>query len=130
MNKREFGKRAEKLACYYIKNHGGVILSTNYFFPGGEIDIIYKDAEKIVFAEVKCRSNEKYGTAFGAVTIEKQRKISRGCDFFLYQNNLNEFTPIRFDVIGVTISEDDRAFKVDMIKDAFSYQQKHKRRLW
>lgn len=87
MNKHEFGMRGEDIACKYIESHGGRILERNYRFKGGEIDVIYRDGNYIVFGEIKYRSGSTFGIAEEAVDYKKQRTISRGCDFYALATN-------------------------------------------
>jgi len=56
MNKRDTGNSYEDLACDYLTDQGCRIIKRNFSCRGGEIDIIYKDKEYLVFAEVKYRS--------------------------------------------------------------------------
>lgn len=128
MNKHEFGMQGEEIACRFIESHGGKILDRNFRFKGGEIDVIYKDGDYIVFGEIKYRSSSAFGMAEEAVGYKKQRTISRGCDFYLLKNNLDEFTPVRFDVIALNIDEGQNTVKVHYVKNAFDYIPVRKRR--
>lgn len=128
LNKHEFGMQGEDIACRFIESHGGRILERNFRFKGGEIDVIYKDGNYIVFGEIKYRSSSTFGMAEEAVGYRKQRTISRGCDFYVLQKNLDQFTPIRFDVIALNIDEGQNRVKVHYIKNAFDYIPNSKKR--
>lgn len=121
MNKHEFGMRGEDIACKYIESHGGRILERNYRFKGGEIDVIYRDGNYIVFGEIKYRSGSTFGIAEEAVDYKKQRTISRGCDFYCLRHKLDESTPVRFDVIGLNIDEGQNSVRIHYVKNAFEY---------
>ncbi len=128
MNKHEFGMQGEDIACKFIESHGGRIIERNFRFKGGEIDVIYKDGDYIVFGEIKYRSSSTFGKAEEAVGYRKQRTISRGCDVYLVKNQLDEFTKVRFDVIALNIDEGQNTVKVHYVKNAFDYIPIKKRR--
>jgi putative endonuclease len=120
--------QGEDIACKFIESHGGRIIERNFRFKGGEIDVIYKDGDYIVFGEIKYRSSSTFGMAEEAVGYRKQRTISRGCDFYLVKNHLDEFTKVRFDVIALNIDEGQNTVKVHYVKNAFDYIPIKKRR--
>ena len=72
-NKRQIGTEKEKLAGAYLEQNGYEIIEYNFRCKQGEIDIVAKDGEYLVFCEVKYRSNIKKGTPFEAVDYKKQR---------------------------------------------------------
>lgn len=116
MNNRETGKNKEKLAEEYLKKQGYFIISKNYRVRQGEIDIVAREREQIIFVEVKYRSKASCGNPLEAVGIKKQKQISRVALFYLYQNKISiDNTPIRFDVIGILGDE------IVHIKNAFDY---------
>ena len=121
MNTHALGVQGEDMACRWIVMHGGVVLERNFRFRGGEIDIIAKDDDYICFVEVKYRTGMDYGDAADAVDIRKQKKLSRGCDFYLLKHSLGEFTPVRFDVITLDPDMDRKMAKVKWYKNAFDY---------
>lgn len=112
-NKRSLGTEKEILAIEYIQNRGAILLTKNFYFHGGEIDLIIKDGEYICFIEVKYRKSKEYGLPEEAVTISKQKKIIQGAKLYLYRNKFPSDTPCRFDVISVFREE------ITWIKDAF-----------
>jgi putative endonuclease len=101
MNKRNTGNSYEDLACEYLEGAGCRLIKRNFSCRSGEIDIIFKDKDYLVFAEVKYRSSEDYGRAEEAVNYTKQKKICRVSDFYRYINKIGEYDPVRFDVIAV-----------------------------
>src|ERR1051325_6924403 len=73
------GARGEKLACRYLRRNGYKILFRNFRgHSGGEIDIVCRDRDTLVFVEVKTRTREDFGRPLEAVKRQKQRQISRG----------------------------------------------------
>ena len=113
-NKRSLGIEKEELAISYLTKQNVSILAKNFYFRGGEIDLIAKDGEYVCFIEVKYRKNNEFGSPEEAVTFSKQKKIIQGARVFLYQNRYSTDTPCRFDVISVLGEE------ITWIKDAFT----------
>lgn len=100
MNKRAVGSRYEELAAAYLLRKGYLILEHNFRCRLGEIDIIAKDDEYIVFIEVKYRKTKKFGYPREAVTYLKQQHIIRTAQYFLTVKVGYEL-PCRFDVIEI-----------------------------
>ncbi len=113
-DKRAIGTEYEERARVYLKEQGYQILDSNFYCKEGEIDIIAKDGEVLVFVEVKYRGDLQKGHPFEAVTITKQRKISKCARYYLYRHHLQEM-PCRFDVVGI-LGE-----KILLQKNAFDY---------
>lgn len=113
-NKRQIGTEKEKLAGAYLEKNGYEIIEYNFRCRQGEIDIIAKDGEYLVFCEVKYRSGCKSGTPLEAVDYKKQRAISRCALFYIMKKKFNDM-PCRFDVVGITDTE------IQLIKNAFDY---------
>ena len=111
------GQTGEDLAVCYLKNQGYTIVERNYRMRMGEIDIIARDGESLVFVEVKTRRSSRFGSPFEAVDFRKQQQISRVALAFMTQHRCGE-VPVRFDVIGVHLEESPR---VELIKNAFEY---------
>jgi len=112
---RQIGKAAEQDAYDYLIQQGLRPVEKNYSCKLGEIDLIMKDRETLVFIEVRYRTREEYGDALASVTLSKQRKIIRTAQYYLQQENLYDQIACRFDVITpVTATQ-----KFHWIKDAF-----------
>ena len=107
MNTRAVGAAYEDLACRQLEKAGMEILARNYRVRAGEIDIIARDKEELVFAEVKYRKNRLYGGAEYAISEAKKQKIRKVAQWFMAQNHLlPDETFCRFD--AVLIDENDR----------------------
>ena len=102
MNTRRFGIIGEKIAQGYLINSGYEILKTNFYTKMGEIDIIAKKDKYIVFAEVKTRTNLKFGTPAMSVNSKKKKHIKSVAKLFLYLHKLYE-QDVRFDIIEIFI---------------------------
>ena len=103
MNKRKFGIIGEKIAENFLKQNGYIVLKNNFYTKKGEIDLIAKKNNCIIFIEVKTRSNYKYGTPAMAVNDIKKQHIKSAANIFLYINKFDKYE-IRFDVIEVLIN--------------------------
>ena len=96
-------KIGETLAAQHLKARGCEILAQNYRVRRGEIDLIAREGEFIVFVEVKTRRSLRFGLPQAAVTLQKQRQISRVALAYLQAQNLLD-APCRFDVIAIHLS--------------------------
>lgn len=114
MNNIEKGKYGEKLALRHLKLKGYSILEENYTNKIGEIDIICRSEDILIFAEVKSRSNLKYGYPREAVDQKKQRKIRRVSSLYLLEKNLKNIQ-FRYDVLEVDLNTE----KVNHIENGF-----------
>lgn len=94
------GKKGEALVFAYLKKIGYKILKKNYKNIIGEIDIIAKDKDYIVFVEVKTRTSRAFGDPLEAIDETKQLKIRQVATMYLKQNRMLE-TNCRFDAISV-----------------------------
>lgn len=108
------GAEGEILATKYLKKHKYKILGAGYSGPYGEIDIIAKKNEFVIFVEVKARKNADFGRPCESVTYSKQQKIIKTALQWLNKNNC-DLQP-RFDVIEVytdtkEINHIDNAFE-------------------
>lgn len=101
MNKREIGSAYEQKAVNYLKSHGYSIVWQNYFCRYGEIDIIAKEADILVFVEVKYRKNSKAGLGESAVNKNKQIHIMRSAQNYLIEKYKTDEIACRFDVIAI-----------------------------
>lgn len=93
------GRLGEDAAAEFLKSKRYKILKCNYKNKMGEIDIIARKGEDLIFVEVKTRSSEKFGTPAEAVTYYKKQRIVNAAKWYIMENptSLN----IRFDIIEV-----------------------------
>lgn len=110
------GKEGEDLAVNYLKRAGFRIVERNFRCRFGEIDIIAKDGETLVFLEVKTRTSASYGDPEAAVDQAKQKKISLVSLHYLQSRNIADI-PVRYDVVAVERSS--AGDQIRLIKDAF-----------
>ncbi|UCF90085.1 MAG: YraN family protein [Desulfobacterales bacterium] len=114
--KQKFGEEGESLAAKALRKKGYKILEQNYRTKLGEIDIIAKEKDTIVFIEVKARKSLHYGSPKWAVTPKKQRKISMVALYYLKSTQQSQ-AKARFDVVSIGPSPENSA--IEIIKNAF-----------
>ena len=112
-SRRAVGAHYEEEAARYLEQQGCQILERNFFSRYGEIDLIAKDKDTLVFVEVKYRSDASFGDPSEAVTAKKQERIRKTARYYLWARQLSEDTPCRFDVAAVLGSQ------IRLIKHAF-----------
>jgi len=118
---QQFGRQSELLAAKFLVKQGYKILASNYSTPAGEIDIIAKEKDVIVFVEVKARRSDRYGSPERAITKTKQRKISMAALHYLKDRHLVN-VKARFDVIAIRMYKADnvkRDLEITILKNAF-----------
>ncbi|MFI3209103.1 MAG: YraN family protein [Eubacteriales bacterium] len=117
-NNREVGTKYEQLVGGYLEEKGYQILTYNYRCKIGEIDIVAKDKEQLVFIEVKYRKNLSMGSPLAAVTHKKQQTISKCAKFYMMCNNCYDMS-VRFDVVGIVGQGDN--MEMNHLVNAFDY---------
>ncbi len=98
MTNREKGYFYEEKATELLKNKGYILLEKNYYSKKGEIDLIAKKKDLIIFVEVKYRSTNNYGTAFEAVGKWKLKRIYKTAQKYIRDMNYGDVN-YRFDLI-------------------------------
>ncbi|MDM8550468.1 YraN family protein [Desulfobacterales bacterium HSG2] len=122
---QQFGKKSESAAVRHLVKNGYSILEQNYHTKQGEIDIIAKDGDTIVFVEVKARRSDRFGSPKWAITSKKQKKISMLALYYLKATN-QSYAKARFDVVAISvrkpemIPEENRdTARIEIVKNAF-----------
>lgn len=88
MNKREQGAVFENYAAEFLKSKGYVLLAQNYFSKYGEIDLIMKKENRIIFVEVKQRTTDIFGSGEYAIDFRKKRKMYFTAQKFLLEKDI------------------------------------------
>jgi putative endonuclease len=115
MDNISFGKQGENLAAEYLLEEGYEILERNWRFKHIEVDIIARDRDVLVIAEVKTRTGNTYGEPYTAVDIRKQRALIFAAERYIFSQNLD--LDVRFDIVSIII--DHNRTVVEHIKEAF-----------
>jgi putative endonuclease len=97
MNSRESGIAAEELAARFLAGRGLAIILRNYRCRLGEIDLIARDGDTLVFVEVRLRQSARFGGALASITAIKQRKLVAAAG--LYLSRLRHTPRCRFDAV-------------------------------
>ena len=95
-----YGKKGEDMAVKYLKKQKYKILERNFSCKFGEIDIIAKDKDTIVFVEVKLKNSADFGLPRERITPTKLKKIKTTANLYLSMHNLVGF-PARFDAVEI-----------------------------
>lgn len=112
MNKREFGKVGENIACEYLIKNGYEILERNkHFSKLCEIDIIAKYKDRVIFVEVKTRKTNAFGSPLEAITKTKYNNIKTGIFSYLSENKVKKY---QIDVIAITF---EPKIKIEHLKN-------------
>lgn len=109
------GAAAEDLALRYLEARGLTLVTRNFHCRTGEIDLIMRDGEYLVFVEVRSRRHARYGAPAESVTRTKQQKLLRAAAFYLQRQRLN--LPCRFDVVAILQPGGEPS--MEWIRDAF-----------
>ncbi len=107
------GAQAEQVAAQFLQRHGLTLVQTNYRCRFGEIDLILREKETLVFAEVRLRSRGDFGGAAASIDARKQQRLVLTAQHYLA--SLPSVPPCRFDAMLL-----DGAGNIDWIKNAFS----------
>lgn len=117
MNNRKLGTIGENHGAKYLKNKNYKILQLNFQCPYGEIDIVAKDKNTLVFVEVKTRRSTHFGKGMEAVNFYKQQKLRKTALYYINEKK-PVFSSIRFDVIDILI-QNEHEIKIEHIENAF-----------
>lgn len=114
--RKSVGNIGEDLAVKFLKSKGYKILERNFLIRGGEIDIIAKDGEILVFVEVKARFSHKYGLPGESITPWKIKSLKKSALFYIQSNNLWDLS-YRFDLVSIDYAESPDNPKIELIKN-------------
>jgi putative endonuclease len=114
------GEDAEQFAAAFLQRQGLTIVDRNYRCRYGELDIIARDTELLVFAEVRLRNHQRFATGSESVDYRKQQKLILTAEAYLQQTHGNRQPTCRFDVVSlITQTNIDAGYKVEWLRDAF-----------
>ena len=112
---RRLGDRGERAAAKFLRRAKIRVILRGYRTPQGEIDLVARDGDTLVFVEVKTR---RQGDPAEAVTLEKQRRLTLAALHFLKKHRLLE-QKCRFDVMAIVWPDDRKAPTIEHIRHAF-----------
>ena len=105
------GKVGEKAACEFLQAKGYQIIEQNFRCRIGEIDLIAKDKNILVFVEVKTRFSTHCGQPFESVTYHKQQRLIKLAQVYLKFKHRTVNVMCRFDVVSITIKDQKQEIK-------------------
>ena len=116
MDRKAQGQRAEQRACKFLQQQGLGLIETNYRCRYGEIDLVMRDGQQLVFVEVRYRGNSAFGGPLASIDHRKQTKlIAAAAHYLLIKRQQND---VRFDVVGITQGD-----RIDWITNAIELNQ-------
>lgn len=119
MTKQTVGNHGEEIACKYLQKQGYRILEKNYRIRGGEIDIVAKEGNTLVFVEVKTRWSHEYGLPAESMTPWKIKALLKPARFYVQKIGWGD-REYRLDFIGVDFADNPENPKIEMIKNITS----------
>ncbi len=96
---RLLGKYTETIACTFLQQQSLVLLARNVQSRFGEIDLVMRDHDCIVFVEVRYRKHARFGGALASVTYHKQQRLLKTAMIYLQRQPQLQDLPLRFDVV-------------------------------
>jgi putative endonuclease len=115
--KQRAGAAAEDAAERHLSAAGCRILARNARYRDGELDLVVRERDVVVFVEVRLRTSERFGGALASVDVYKRKRIARAAQRWLVGHFGERWPACRFDVVTV-----DGSGTIDWIRDAFATQ--------
>lgn len=115
--RKKLGNRGERIAASFLRKQGCQIIEKNYHSRLGEIDIVAKEGESIVFVEVKTRRSADFGLPEEALSYDKRRRLSKLALNYLAHRRI-EGSNCRFDVVSI-LMDNNKVKHIELIKNAF-----------
>lgn len=114
----DIGRDAEQAAAEFLRARGLRPVDRNFRCRGGEVDLIMRHGEHLVFVEVRYRRSERFGSAAESVVAAKRRRLLHAAEYYvLREHRTGAPPPVRFDVVAVRPQEG--GLRLEWIVDAF-----------
>ncbi|MBI2850661.1 MAG: YraN family protein [Chloroflexi bacterium] len=117
MKRRNTGDLGEKFARDFLKKRGYRIVETNYRCPRGEIDIIARHKESLVFIEVRSKASLRFGSPEESITFAKRSHLRAAAQYYL-QDKGGELPEWRIDVVAIELDGNGKASRIELIENA------------
>ena len=117
MDRQKKGQHGESAALRFLQRHNLELLETNFHTRWGEIDLVMRDGDSVVFVEVRYRGNTSHVDALTSIDARKQQKLCRSAAMYLSRFAHSE-TPARFDVVAISESTHNE-HRIQWIRNAF-----------
>ena len=119
MKRRDIGALGEKLAVKFLKKKGYKIIESNFRCREGEIDIVARRKDYLVFVEVRTKTSTGFGTPEESITSSKKEKLINLA--YTYIQNHHDLPSLwRIDFIAVELNEKGKADRIELIENAIS----------
>lgn len=115
--RRSLGQWGENLAAIHLESQGLAIIERNWRCRGGEIDLVARDGETIVFVEVKTRRGRDFGAPEEALTARKAQKLLNLGGIYMAEHDMDD-TNWRIDLVAVELDERGRFMRCEHIPNA------------
>lgn len=119
MTRRDTGILGEQLGRDFLKKRGYRIIETNYRCPEGEMDIIARHGDFLVFVEVRSKKSLDFGSPEESITLTKSRKLKNVAAHYLQAHD-NPPALWRIDVIAIEFDRSDKATRIELYENAIS----------
>ena len=117
MKRQEVGCLGERLAAKFLRRRGYHIIETNFRCRGGEIDIIARQGDCLVFIEVRTRSSSSFGSPEESITqVKRSKLIFTALTYISSHSNLPE--QWRIDAVAVEIDVQGQVKRIELIENA------------
>ncbi len=117
MKRRDTGILGEKLAKDFLKKRGYHILETNYRCPEGEIDIVARHKDYLVFTEVRTKTSLEFGSPEESITPAKKERM-KAAAFHYRQTHNNLPASWRIDFVAVELNQKGKLLRVELFENA------------
>lgn len=118
MERRRLGNYGELIARQLLEDRGYRILHHRYYTRYGELDLVAREGNTLVFIEVKTRIDQTFGSGLAAITKKKRAHLIRTALCYLQQHH-NQDLPCRFDIIALNLDQRGQLLDYQLIPDAF-----------
>lgn len=115
--RRDLGRWGENVAAAHLESTGHLIVERNWRCREGEIDLVTRDGETLVFVEVKTRRGHDYGGPEEALTSHKAQKLMRLGQLYVYEHALDDVN-WRIDLVAIELDRQGHLLRCDHIPNA------------
>lgn len=116
MQKKYIGYLGENYAAHYLHSKGCEILENNFAMYGGEIDLIARKSDTIIFVEVKTRTGNQFGTGGDNINFWKKKHLLTAAMDYLHKNSV-ERSDFRIDLIEVNLNGNGEVASIEHLED-------------
>jgi putative endonuclease len=117
MKRRETGTMGEDIACDFLGKNGYCIVERNFRCTGGEVDIVARQKDTLVFIEVRTKSSRWFGGPEESITAAKMEKL-RNVAAYYWQNHTNLPESWRIDVVAIEMNGRGHVSRIELIENA------------